>query len=295
MQDEPELKYPDYVTLAEGTIASDYALKNLNKALGESQNEFTPAVKAEENKYAGYKYVPLECIIDAVRSSLTKHHLTVSQFTVTDLETKTIAVFTRVVHWDSGEWIQNMMELPAELALGKEGAPKFNQQTIGGSQTYAQKYAYKAILGVPDSEEMIDSTDEKGDLPARSKAPRGQYQEPTSARIAPAEPQGPFNQIGDRLTCVIRSVIEKETKEKHAKYLSVTFNGYIGGFNFATCFDSALFPTINAGKGKECTLLIKYEPGDKFINILEVLSVDGVNYAAGIPVEKENDNAVANG
>lgn len=160
---------PAYVTLAEGTIASDYALKNLNKSLGEAQAEFTPASKGEESKWGGYKYTSLENIIKAVRPALTKHHLTVSQFPVVDLELKTVRLVTRLVHWDSGEWMQNSLDIPAELALGKDGAAKFNQQTIGGSSTYAQKYAYKTILGIPDSEEMIDSSEEKGDLPARSK------------------------------------------------------------------------------------------------------------------------------
>lgn len=172
MEETPVI--PAYVTLAEGTIASDYALKNLNKSLGEAQNEFTPASKGEENKWGGYKYTSLENIIKAVRPALTKHHLTVSQFSIVDLELKTIRLVTRLVHWDSGEWMQNNLDLPAELALGKDGAPKFNQQTIGGSSTYAQKYAYKTILGIPDSEEMIDSSEEKGDLPARSKAQKAQ-------------------------------------------------------------------------------------------------------------------------
>lgn len=166
---EEAIAMPAYVTLAEGIIASDYALKNLNKSLGEAQNEFAPAVKNEENKWGGYKYTPLEGIIKAVRPATTKYHLTMSQFPLIDLETKVVSMVSRLVHWDSGEWIQHTFELPGELALGKDGAPKFNQQTIGGSSTYAQKYAYKAILGIPDAEEMIDSSEEKGDLPARSK------------------------------------------------------------------------------------------------------------------------------
>jgi hypothetical protein len=166
---EDTVTIPSFVTLAEGIIASDYALKNLNKALGEAQSEFLPAVKNEENKYGGYKYTPLSVIVSASRPSLLKHHLTVSQIPLTDLENKTIIVQTRLVHWDSGEWLQSSYELPAELALGKGGQPVFNQQTIGGSQTYAQKYSYKGVVGIPDSEEMIDSTEEKGDLPARSK------------------------------------------------------------------------------------------------------------------------------
>ena len=175
-----------FVTLAEGTIASDYALKNLNKALGEAQAEFTPAVKSEENKWGGYKYTPLSEIVKACRPALVKHHLTVSQIPGVDLERKTAVIHTRVVHWDSGEWFQNSLELPGELALGKDGAPKFNQQTIGGTFTYIQKYAYKTNLGIPDSEEMIDSTEEKGDLPARSKGKQQRVED----RVAQASTQG---------------------------------------------------------------------------------------------------------
>ena len=163
----PATQPAGFVLLAPGTIASDYALQNLNKSLGEAQNEFEDALKSATNTYGGWKYTPLNSLVDAVRPSLTKYHLTVSQFSVTNLEEKTVTVYTRIVHWDSGEWMQNALELPGELALGKDGAPKFNQQTIGGVQTYAQKYAYKAIVGIPDGEEMIDSTDDKGDLPAR--------------------------------------------------------------------------------------------------------------------------------
>ena len=179
-----------FVELAPGTIASDFALKNLNKALGEAQNKFEDAVKNAKNTYGGWMYTPLKAIVDAVRPALTKHHLTVSQFPVVDLESKTLTLHTRLVHWDSGEWMQNALDIPGELALGKEGAPKFNQQTIGGSQTYAQKYAYKAIVGIPDGEEMIDSTDEKGDLPARAKAQRipPRTSTPTTATPPAAEP-----------------------------------------------------------------------------------------------------------
>ena len=161
-----------FVLLAPGTIASDFALQSLSKALGEAQNEFDDAVKSAVNTYGGWKYTPLKAIVDAVRPSITKYHLTILQFPVSNLEEKTITIYTRLSHWDSGEWMQNALEVPGELALGKDGAPKFNQQTIGGSQTYAQKYAYKAIAGIPDGEEMIDSTDEKGDLPSRKKAPQ---------------------------------------------------------------------------------------------------------------------------
>lgn len=150
-----------YVVLADGIMASDYSLKNLNASLGKAQVNFTPAVKDLKNAYGGYKYVPLENIIDCSRPGLAEQHLTVMQFPVTDLERKTVTLVTRVSHWDSGEWVQNSLEVPAELALGKDGALKFNQQTIGGGVTYARKIAYKPILGIADSDDDIDAGQEQ--------------------------------------------------------------------------------------------------------------------------------------
>jgi hypothetical protein len=189
-----------FVQLAEGVIASDYALKNLNKALGEAQNEFGPAVKDETKTSGGYNYTPLSNIIGAVRPSIVKHHLTISQFPVSDLERKTMTVVTRLSHWDSGEWVQNSFELPGELAIGSGGALKFNQQTLGGAVTYGQKYAYKAIVGIADSEETVDSQkDETGSVPARARAqakPAGKgKQQPAFAAQEPGMYDDPQSEV----------------------------------------------------------------------------------------------------
>lgn len=298
---ESESKTLPYVTLAEGTIASDFALKNLNKALGEAQNEFGDAVKSATNTYGGWQYTPLKAIIAAARPSLTKFHLTVSQFPLIDLESKTITLYTRLVHWDSGEWMQNALDLPGELALGKDGAPKFNQQTIGGSLTYGMKYAYKPIIGIPDGEEMIDSTEEKGDLPARSKSqsrqtqrqsspPQQPSQQPPPQTPPPAQEQGLWKPMpGDILNCVIKGVKELETKpgEKGTtrKYAEVIWNGYLNSFNHASAWDTGLFDALKAGVGKEVQLKLKpFKAGDKFLNIADVFYVDGVEYKDGLPL-----------
>ena len=341
-----------FVELAPGTIASDYALKNLSKSLGEAQNEFSPSVKSVENEYAHYDYVPLEAIVAAVRPSLCKYHLTVSQFSVTDLESKTIAVYTRLVHWDSGEWMQNMMELPAEMALGKEGALKFNQQTIGGSQTYGQKYPYKAIVGIPDSEGDPDSKDESGDLKARSTKNKktlcpncgkdaiikgkeeygggwlcykqkggcgakfsvdlatvnqNSSTEPdlpsevqTSHQPAASKPQGGSLRFipPNGLTAVIKAI--KKIDGIAAKpangdipamkavrpRMIVTFLGQHNGVSEASCFDTKLWPALEENVGIECHFQIaeKDSNGKHFINIEDLIYVDGEEYKDGKPV-----------
>ncbi len=158
------------VILGESTLASDYALKNLSAALGKAQMKFGPAVKDLKNNYGGYKYVPLENIINCSRPALAENHLTVMQFPSADLERKTVSLITRLSHWDSGEWVQSTLEVPAELALGKDGSLKFNQQTIGGGVTYARKIAYKPILGVSDSDDDIDAGQEQPSMEPRPKS-----------------------------------------------------------------------------------------------------------------------------
>lgn len=265
---------PGYVTLAEGTIASDYSLKNLSKSLGEAQVEFMPSIKAETNEYGGYKYTPLVAIIAAVRPSLVKHHLTVSQFPVTDLATKTITIYSRIVHWDSGEWMQNALELPGELALGKGGAPVFNQQTIGGSQTYAMKYAYKAIVGIPDAEEMIDSSGEKGDLPARSKGKPAPQTARRDAKPAGDAHEAEFTITGNRLTVPVIAVEKKHNDTRNVDYLVVWPDGIVDGHDRLTVWDDKLFDSL-LGKAakKTCGFEFKASADNKFWSITKVLHV----------------------
>jgi hypothetical protein len=285
------------VELSSGTFASDYSLRNLNKALGEAQIEFLPAEKEAENKYSNYKYTPLVAIVGAVRPSLVKHHLTVSQFTEADLSSKTVKVYTRIVHWDSGEWMQNELELPAELALGKGGVAVFNQQTIGGSQTYAQKYAYKAIVGIPDSEEIIDSTEEKGDLPARGKTFQRKVDTPAQAEqqakaqidaarartnTRPAEAhEADFRIIGDRLTVPVVAVEKKHSDKKNSDYLVVWPDGTVNGTDRLYVWDSKLFPHL-VGKAQKQTCSFNIEQkkftttNGKEINSIIITGVDTV-------------------
>ncbi len=285
--ESPEINPTGYVILAPGTIASDYSLKSLNEALGKAQAEFVPATKSGENKYSNFDYTKFSDLVSATRPALTKNHLTVSQFAVTDLPTKTISIHSRLVHWDSGEWIQNQIELPAELALGKDGALKFNQNTIGGSQTYGQKYAYKAIVGIPDSEETVDSAEHQGNIQSSGK----RTTPAEAAKTAPPVQEGPFNYNAEDgiLICKILGTIEKQTKQAPnsskppSKYFALTFNGRIDGFNYGTCFDTALFDALKNAEGKETTLKLKYAQGDKFINITDVLSINKVLYEKGKP------------
>jgi len=222
----------------------------------------------------------------------------------------------------------------------------FNQQTIGGSETYAMKYAYKPMVGIPDSEEMIDSSEEKGDLPSRAKKPQQQYQKPygknepsfasqepgmydepgrgprkapavqqaTQAKLNPTSPartaesptqqqtqssgagnttqssqQGTFLLIPpNRVTCVLINVAER-TSKTGKPVVTVKFNGDIPLnqeelTNAASTFDTGLFDALKAGLNKEVQFTYKLDKDQRFVNITDVLWVDGQEFMDGKPV-----------
>jgi ERF superfamily len=323
-----------FVVLAPGTIASDFVLANLNKSLGQAQNEFDDAVKSKINTYGGYGYTPLSGIIAAVRPSLTKYHLTVSQFSNYNLEDKTVTLYSRIVHWDSGEWMQNSNELPAQMAIGKDGVLKFNHQTIGGTQTYAQKYAYKAIVGIPDSEEMVDGSDEHGSIPQKTKdqvkkeaqqrvtqqrqqletqktGAISHQEKPSGGSVATVEthplgestrrhPDAYKPQAGgikfippNGLTTVIKRVeyvaevaATPERPKGVRPFVNVFFTGEYRGCDKASCFDTKFWELLKASVGLECHFQIKEadKNGMHFINIVDVIAVDGQEHVDGQPL-----------
>jgi hypothetical protein len=90
--------------------------------------------------------------------------------------------------------------------------------------------------------------------------------------------QGVFMEMGDRLTCTILDVQEKQTKQG-TTFIQAIWNGRTDdGSNYANVFDTKLFDVLKSAKGKEVSLLLK--KGPKFINIVDVLSVDGASVGA---------------
>ena len=96
----------------------------------------------------------------------------------------------------------------------------------------------------------------------------------------------------DGLTCVVKGIKEVEAKPaedgKRATraYMIVTFLGMHNGCNFAYCFDSKFWPLLKESVGLECHFQIKErdKDGTHFINLEDVLFVDGVEHVDGKPV-----------
>ncbi len=278
---EEGVKETGFVILSDTTIASDYALKNLNKALGEAQLEFGDSIKDAKNTYGGWKYTPLTNIIAAIRPALSKHHLTISQFPETDLERKTVRMLTRLSHWDSAEWVQNILELPAELALGKEGTPRFNQQTIGGTITYAQKYSLKPIAGIADDEEAIDSSEDKGDLPARSAKQTTEKWAAREANKNKPPSTTPTKLEGNILTGTVKEIksgTTKAGKEYRAVVLedSIAVPGAPKPFDTVWVWHQSMWEDLAAMPGKECEFMVA--TSDKGFTLNTILRIGSVEW-----------------
>ena len=118
---------------------------------------------------------------------------------------------------------------------------------------------------------------------------------PTPA-TPPAPPQGQAGHIKfvppNGLITVIKGVQEvaaqPATQDRRAirPYLVVTFLGMYAGCNFAYCFDTKLWDCIKSSVGLECHFQIKEgdKDGTHFINIYDVLFIDGQEYVDGKPV-----------
>jgi hypothetical protein len=125
---------------------------NLGKALFSAWMEFPVITKTKEGQAGNRKfmYTPFDEVLDAVRPTLHKNRLLLTQ------GTEGHALITRLEHPDSGEWRETSMPVNAEHA---------NMQSYGIELMYRRRYAAIAILGIvteEDSDGVGDKTKRKG-------------------------------------------------------------------------------------------------------------------------------------
>jgi ERF superfamily len=133
------------MTITHGIGATEN-IGELAGALAKAQSEFKPVLKDTVNPYFNSKYADLSSVIGATQQALSKNGLVVIQNPVVDCETEKAGVTTILAH-SSGQWMSHDLMLPATMK-GKDGAPKFDAQSVGSAITYARRYSYQAIVGV---------------------------------------------------------------------------------------------------------------------------------------------------
>lgn len=116
-------------------------IDQLMLALSQAQGEMRHATKDSNNPFFKSKYADLPSVIDACRSSLSKHQLAVVQTIQNDEHG--IQLVTYLGH-SSGQWITSSMPV-----LSKDNTP----QAVGSAITYARRYSLAALVGVAQEDD----------------------------------------------------------------------------------------------------------------------------------------------
>jgi hypothetical protein len=118
-------------------------MKEFSKGLPDLMAEMHNASNTKDGY--GYKYAPLNEILDTVRPLLQKHRYSIVQM-VGYLDGK-VSVTTRLIH-ESGEFIESTMALPPAEVKGTNEV-----QQMGASITYARRYMLTSLLGIAGEED----------------------------------------------------------------------------------------------------------------------------------------------
>lgn len=261
----------------------------LMAALAKAQGEFPPIVKGTVNYY-GKKYAELDAIVDAIRPALSKNGIAFYHALESDLERRTASVTT---YLQLGEqWIANFAEASAVSFSwdkdSRERIERFDTQTISIVWTYFKRTTLQGVTGVAAEED-----EDAQSLVGNNKPTPSKYQAQVQQIKPVQQPQteaykGKFLlEKNGLVTCVLLNVSER-TSRTGKPIVAVKFNGDIpfstGEFtNGASTFDTGLFDALKAGLNKEVEFSYRPDKEEKYINITDVFSVDGVEYVNGKP------------
>jgi hypothetical protein len=136
-------------------IETSNEIKHISAALLKFQGAVEGVGKSSANPHFKSRYANLETVVDTARPELQAAGIVFMQSGGAIVE-GVMAMSTRLIHVDSGEWIQGTMD----IALGKR-----DPQGVGSAQTYAQRYHLMAMLGLPpvddDGEGAMDRTNSR--------------------------------------------------------------------------------------------------------------------------------------
>lgn len=122
------------------------------EALAKAQAEMENPEKNRDVKVRGkskgggvveytFKYATIDSVFNAIRPALSNNCIAYIQPIVETA--KGTAVITRLIHGDSGEWLESIV-----LVGGREG-----MQSLGSAVTYIKRYAICAICGIASEDD----------------------------------------------------------------------------------------------------------------------------------------------
>lgn len=123
----------------------------LYRALLEFHKTFTSVVKSSENPFHGSKYSDLSTILDTVKPLLNEQGLLLMQFPINGVTEHSVCIKTRLVHVESGEFIET-----DSISLRP---PKIEAQGYGSVETYMRRYSLNSLLMISFSEDDTDGAD----------------------------------------------------------------------------------------------------------------------------------------
>lgn len=116
-------------------------MKNIATALLKVQKELDPVHKGR--KGYGYNYADLPAVMDSCLEALNDAGILVVQ-SPTVSEKQAAAIYTRLIHAETGEEITSTIEVPWAIGNTKMS----DAQAYGSAMTYARRYALVAMLGI---------------------------------------------------------------------------------------------------------------------------------------------------
>lgn len=144
-------------------IRTSEGIKAISAALLQFQGSVDGVRKDSKNPAFKSNYASLEAVRDTAVPELQKVGVVFMQSAGAIVE-GVMAMTTRLIHPESGEWIEGTMD----IALGKR-----DPQGVGSASTYAARYSLMAMLGLPsiddDGEGALDRNNTR---PAPAELPK---------------------------------------------------------------------------------------------------------------------------
>ena len=144
----------------------------LAEALSKAQGEIGGAVKDSVNPFFKSTYANLTSVIEAVKPSLAKYGLSITQTTSFFSDGKTLLLVTTLLH-SSGQWVSGIYPI---------NPVKNDPQSLGSAISYAKRYALQAILCVPTEDDDGEAASGRGEDKGVKDKPKPEVKKPETKK-----------------------------------------------------------------------------------------------------------------